>query len=230
MAVSFDKLRLVPTRSKNLIFGFVHETEKELSMTIPDLITTICIFYYYQFEYFTVCGPRIEIGESGNVASFVMDDSICMKDSDTSNSIYGCVSVESNDFVKYIWEFKIHQFSKFGDIYIGIDSTNKKWINLDFSEWDDPENGIYYAWGTDGQKYTNNEGNDTEERTEAVIQQGNIIRMELDVTARTLTYYKNGRVTDAKFNNLLLKDHVYHLAIALASKGTSVELINFEAV
>ena len=242
MAVSFEKLKLVPVRSKNLIFGFIHETEKELSLTIPDLITTICIFYYYQFEHFTVCGPRIEINKNGNIATVVVDISQ-LPEVDSKNTVYGFMPIdESNGLLKYIWEFKIHKGSEWEDIYIGIDSSNKKCINKDFSEelfidlYDDVEEYFdytYYAWGTDSNQYTNggklNESNESEESIQG-IEEGDMIKMELNVTDRTLMYYKNGVYAQVAFHGLLLKNQVYHLAIALESKETCIELINFEAM
>ena len=229
MALDFEKLKQIPDEIKNLMHGFMHQTERELSFTIPDLITTICIFYYYQFEHFSVCGQRIGINENGNIATVVMDDD---KVKSRKNTVYGSIPIcESYGALKYIWEFKIHKCSWREDIYIGIDSSNKQCINTDFSDefMDDETIGdyLFYAWGTDANQYSNatDLDEDSNGKPEA-IQQGDIIKMEINITNRTLIYYKNGKVT-VSFTGLSFEEHVYHLAIALESEETSIELTNF---
>ena len=49
---------------ERLLYGYIHKIERRLSITIPDLITTI----KYQFECFTLCGKAIEIDDGGNIA------------------------------------------------------------------------------------------------------------------------------------------------------------------
>ena len=59
--------------------------------------------------------------------------------------------------------------------------------------------------------------------------------MELDLTKRTLKYFKNGTETSARFDDIEFDDRIYHLAVSMdqneyGESRTSVQLIDFEIV
>ena len=65
----FNRLKDVDHNTKSLINGYIRQTGKEFSLLIPELISIICILYYYHFERFTLHGNQIKANESGTVAT-----------------------------------------------------------------------------------------------------------------------------------------------------------------
>ena len=49
-AADFEKLKLVSQSSKDLISGYIRESEKEILLIIPELVILISILFYYEIE------------------------------------------------------------------------------------------------------------------------------------------------------------------------------------
>ena len=224
MSFDFEKLKLVSQKTTYLFFGFMHEIEKQFSMTIPDLITFISIFYYYQFEYFTIGGQCLDINDDKTIVTY---NSYHI--TSPLNSVYGNIKIDvTQSMMTYIWTFKILNIGCVAEMVIGIDNSDQKWIGDDFgaNDWNKSRTDYtFYAFSTDNAIYTN----DNLERSFEVeildkgIEKNDMIRMELNAKERTLQYYKNDKIIECCIYNLM-DDGAYHLAISM-HKGTSVQLI-----
>merc|ERR1712113_249479 len=83
--------------------------------------------FYQIAEYFTVYGSKIEYDEETNSIKM-------LKDGD--NTAYGNVKIYDDGNINcYFWKFKI-MCDYFGtSIFIGLDSSNKEYIESDFGDF-----------------------------------------------------------------------------------------------
>ena len=67
MALSFDKLKIIPNKSKLVVHGFIHQIEDLLSQDtiIPDLVLNLCILFYALIDRFDpeCIGSEMELDE-----------------------------------------------------------------------------------------------------------------------------------------------------------------------
>ena len=206
----------------------MHELEKNLSLNVPDLITFICLFYYYQFEYFTLHGPRIQLNAQNNIAT-VIDEEF-----DDTHTVYGNIAIDCNEKVICEWKIKILKFNSNDFIYFGIDSSNKSKADEDFSNTSLVDY-VYYAFGTDSNTYSNGNahrvfGYKHWNHEGAKLEVADTVTIELDTMNKKLKFLINDNDLKIEYcdQELILKDQVYHLAIALSENGATVELVNFE--
>ena len=75
--------------TKKIICGFICDAEKSFALTIPELISIICIFYYYHFERFSRHGDKIAIDDEMNIATKITKNGF--------NTVYG--DFEINDYL-----------------------------------------------------------------------------------------------------------------------------------
>ena len=68
---SVKKLESVDNKTKCKIFGFAHNMESELSITIPIMIQYIIMTYYWINEKFTEHGGFLELNSNGTIAKTV---------------------------------------------------------------------------------------------------------------------------------------------------------------
>ena len=130
------------------------------------------------------------------------------------------VNINDIDYnVIYEWIIKIISCSAW--ITIGIDCSNQKHINCDFS--DRTENN-YYAYGSAGYVYCHKTrsraspyGTDFEKNDE--------IKMVLNTKNKTLKYFVNNIDQTIAFKDIDLINNKYHFAVCFFS-GSSVELIS----
>ena len=124
----------------------------------------------------------------------------------------------------YKWIFKI--LTCLDDtIYIGIDSSNKKYINSDYGhhcrECD------MYSFGQ-GNIYHEHLFSSNHYGTK--IKEKEIIIMEINTQKQTLKYYTNDKDHGIAAENIDFINNSYHLAIGLYDKEDSVQLKKFEQI
>ena len=237
MSFEFERLKYVDKRSKLLLHGYMHESEKNLSLTIPDLITFICMFYYYQFEYFTDHGDFITLNDDRTIAQ--ISDNISHV---TAHSVYGNIKIDKSlGNVILLWTLKVitlaNQDGMDDDLYLGIDSSNKSETHSDFSDY---QRYTYYALGSDQAKWTNinsepDSWNDGKRDNGYVVygeylKDGDIVRMEVNIPTESIKFYINDIDHGIAFDSIFSNDgtQFFHLAIAIARKGTKIQLTDFE--
>ena len=147
--MSLKRLKTANKQFKYSVFGYLRDHEKKQSINIPEMIKYICLNYYLLTEKFTKHGDAMSLNESKDTVQ--KNDNI-----DVVNSVYGDVPIDIKDesIIEYEWKFKIE-----GDLSlwfgIGIDSSNKEWINADFAA-KYSNKSQFYAWeiiGSAGKAY-----------------------------------------------------------------------------
>eukprot|EP01083_Nonionella_stella_P021267 58986_1 len=148
-------------------------------------------------------------------------------------TVYGNFKIESSLNSICIWTFKIlHLTSSYEmntgsneNIYIGIDSSNKDNIHIDFSEGYSARYK-YFAWGSDQAAWYNGDFNNYG----TAFNNNDIVQMEINTQNKSLKYYLNGIDQDIAFTRLFSSeiDEFYYLAIALDNKDTSIQLLRFQ--
>ena len=210
---------MVDDRSKDSVFGFIRQSRHKTHDTaIPMMIQYCCLNYYFINEYFTKCGDNLKISDDGKIVS-------------KQRNLYGkIVSVYGNAMIdidnistsKYVWTIKIGGEET---CYFGIDSSNKKWINGDFTDWDNPN--AYYAYNMTAARYATNE--DYLPYGE-VCDDGDIVKMELDARNKTLKFYRNG--TDLGCIPQTIISGKYHMALCFQypriRKKVVYEILDYE--
>ena len=213
----FERIKMVPDRVKSLLFGYFRESEKELELAanIAELIIFHRILYYHEFEYFTKHGSNIKLSNNGTIAT-VIDPY------DTNaNTVYGNISIKKSIDAKLIWSIKIIKLGSgifdadCEDIYVGIDSSDKantKWTNQRYDEYQKE----YQEYGYH-------------------FEDGNVVKMEINTDEEYLKYYINDEDLGIAFEDIFpaplgyeRTSDEYHLAVALQTSGTAIQIIDFE--
>ena len=123
------QIKTIDVRSKNTVFGFIRESQSlfdtETQCYIPDVVGYIVLMYCYIAEYFTVYGSNIEYNQSTNTIKYI---SSCHGQHETA---YGNINIDTNDNCIHRWTLRIINDECY-EIFIGIDSSNKSYINDQF--------------------------------------------------------------------------------------------------
>ena len=127
----------------------------------------------------------------------------------------------------YKWKFKILE-NKFG-IYIGFDSSNKKFIDGDYS--DAFNQYKYYAYG-DGEIYKRGSMGNVWPRGiqrfgVGSIMNDQIIQIELNTRDKTIRYIVDDKDYGIAFKNVDITSK-YHLGITVYNENTSIQILSFE--
>ena len=122
-----EKLNKIDQHSKYIVYGFLRDPQKALSImhetyVIPELVFYICLCYYYQDEYFTKHGINLQLNSEQNMVSYSY---IYKGDDIDMNTVYGNIEIlynKNTGIDEYIWIFEVIKCSE--TISIGIDSSN----------------------------------------------------------------------------------------------------------
>ena len=115
--------------TKNIVFGFIRNQQTALSnssnknnayYTIPKLVKYLILIYYYMNERISVYGKSLKYDEIKNIITKRHDKSYLDVKPCTA---YGTIDINGNYEYYMIYEC---------NMYIGIDSSNKKHVNNDF--------------------------------------------------------------------------------------------------
>ena len=61
MALNLKRLKAVNDKDTFTVFGFIRNTQNELSMNVPMMIFYLCLGYFFEAEYFEKCGNNMQI-------------------------------------------------------------------------------------------------------------------------------------------------------------------------
>ena len=133
-----------------LVFGYVSKIESKLStQIIPIAIKYICLRYYLIIKQFGDHGSFIKLNENQNIAHYIGN-------SGQWNTVYGTNVIDPGNkhIKKYKWKLKLLNFDDHdrNGFYIGIDSSNKKFVEQDFTVHTENTNPFYaftltgYGW------------------------------------------------------------------------------------
>ena len=201
-------------REKHLVNGFIR---LGYQYDIPVIINYICLLYYLVQDKFDKHGRFLKVSSKGDIVEQISNCSFLT----VYHTVYGKVAVNIKTFKNRTasWEFKI----KDRFIAIGIDSSNyEKTEEFCFGYTNKSNN---YGWyGGDGHLYSNSSFKSCE-----AMQNGDIIRMELNGNKRTLKFYKNDKDINLQFNNVDISK-TYRLAISIYNSTNAVQMIDSEFI
>ena len=214
----FSKFKSVDSDTKDMVFGYIRKCQHLLPnnnsyYNIPSLVEHICIIYCWIPEYFSDHGHVITLNDNKNIAKNKHND---------GQTVYGNCDIVDNTML-YQWTFKIIG-SEY--IYIGIDSSNKNYINTDFSE---PYINSYdfYAYNSVGKIYSrNNVGREWKNG----FKRGDIVKMEVDAMNKTLSFYINDEYQGIAVQNIDFENKKYNMAIYLYDNRNEIELMDFQQI
>ena len=218
--LDFEIIKSIPQSIKDIIFGYLRNNQQILFKSknnpyynIPQLVAFIILSFYQNVEYFSEHGQSIKLNKKTNTISH---------EGKEYGTAYGNININGEINALYIWTIKILLDRKC--IYIGLDSSNKKFINDDFSDYA-TNNNDFYAF-CDG--YIYNQQILEDEYSELSVKNNDIIKMELNTKDKTLKYYINDKDQGIAFKNIAFKNKIFNLAIGFLSRSTeSVQLIDF---
>ena len=207
-------------RSKDLVFGYIRECNHQL---IVLEINLLCLIFYYCIpEKFIKCASMMKILSSdetddkkSDMVKVFKEESVWIMDNAHGNLI---INPRNNPEMIVIWTIKINA----KDSIIGIHSNYDTKDILPYGESGGTAN--YGWWGAEGQKLDINETT----HSVAKFEDGDTIKMELNLSLQRLRFYRNGKLSDVGFNDIDMKTN-YHMMMRFQPyKGSSVQLIDFD--
>ena len=194
--LDFNKIKMIDIRTKTLLFGYIHEAHSLLdtNKNIPDLITYICLSYYYIAEFFTKFGDSIEYDIETctvtNVSSELRSPATAY--GNIALTTYGKTMLfkQKLTYNLYIWKIKVIRNAT-GYLCIGIDSSNKAYLNRDYANF--RPNTKKYAFLAFGEElvYTNDADEFEYDAADTFeLSDGDVVEMEIDLRKNTIIFTK----------------------------------------
>ena len=125
MEAFLKKIKFIEGRPKDLVNGFVHETQSLLPkdndyFIIPSLIIYTILYYFYAPETFDVsaCGQGLELNEDKTIAKMASVESSLS----TMRSVYGTKAITCDEECIYEWKFKFANIIPLAGYVVGIHS------------------------------------------------------------------------------------------------------------
>eukprot|EP01084_Bolivina_argentea_P130047 229608_1 len=211
--------------TKNAVFGYVRRFQDKA----PSIIQYLCLCYYLDMDYFSKHASHFTVNDRRDIVTSMLK--LGKYGFQKWGSVYGDVAITNDSPVKFRWTFKILQSQFFrsdmSSIYIGIDSSNKTHYEGYF--WNNVLNrNNWYAYGGSS-PYRYCDWIDYENIPKGKpIRKDDIIKMEVNVVDKTISYTVNEEDLGIIFDNIILEKRTYNLAICLTEENDSVQIINFE--
>ena len=222
--MSLQKVKRIDQRSKDLVFGYVHQLNPEL--IIPE-INYICLLYYYLIaERFILCTEKIKIfssDENDEPKNDIFEwNNDCQNDDDQWTNIHGNVIINPSENPKAIITWTIKVLSKADTYIIGIHSIYEDSVGYGGDQ------AGYGWWGSSNTMIgTRSNYSYCKER----FTFGDVIKLELNVANKEVTYYKNGEKINFVFENIDISSS-YHLLLRVLKRDNvpKGQLIDFEII
>ena len=209
MSLKLQQARAANQRTKDLTNGYIRSQHKNTA--IPMVINYICLLYYLMKDRFGKHGKVLKISSSKpNSEDYDVvegHESPCVW-----ATVYGTVDVNINKNVFGSWTFKL-DCANFAIGIINItDLTNLDMTTpfLCFGR----ASGAHYAWYGCGDLMSNEEY----QKSEIQFDKGDIIKMEFNLSRKTLKFYKNDKDVNLEFIDVDLTP-TYRLAISTFNKA-----------
>ena len=206
MALSFDRteLRRIDPKSKDTVYGYIRQMQQILPSdtpyyNIPELVTFICLKFYYIAEYFHFVADTLSISQENQRLSISTWN---------FSSAYGSTIIHLNAKSKhsYIWKFRIIQSYH---IIIGI--SNQLRTDTQFNYAVDSK---YYGYECDGYSQSWKDGQGFLGSHKFGYDEDDQVTMIFDTKKRNLRFMKNDDTNAiCKFDDII--DGDYRMAIGL---------------
>ena len=214
-SVPTEILKLIPLRSKGIVYGYLKElgllVGYDENLQIPMLISSWCLLFYHLWDTFKK-SEKVKVNEAGNIATIDTTEYSCFE------SLHGTLQINKKNFdgAKCIWRVKMIKESRCAT-EIGISNG-----------MDDDSETIWHRINENGSiKSSLSKGSGEGFRL------NEIVSVILDVGNRTIAFRKEpefsaspDQVIRCTVNLPFDNGESYHLLI----RGTSItmELVSFE--
>ena len=233
-STAFEQIKNINQKVKDIVFGYIRLSQCLLPnnnnsyYNIPSLVSYICILYYNQTERFSKYPKNMKHDELKNNIRVI---------STGRGTVYGDIMIDCSIPSIYEWIIKIIKMN--GDdwddpIIIGIDSSNKQYIDSNFCTGFTTENNRFYGYSTCGliENY-NNYPNEQNRFLRMPIffdidgfGQNDIIKLYLNTKNKQLKIYKNDKEMQGEITDIDINEK-YYFAVSLSTMGDEIELIDF---
>ena len=200
----------IKTRQKYLVFGYIRVLKVNAATDIYNMV----LLYYVEYDYF------YKTGVCSNIDENIMDTYKVTNGYIGYQTCYGyqTISFKNNYTNTYCWEFKI--ISKGENIVIGLDDAECKWFETTFHLH--PET-VNYGYCCHGRMYSSTERYKMGYKNYGEpFHENDIIKMELDMTTGSLTYFRNNVCYGIAYK--IKKNVEYKMAVSLFGDGACVIL------
>ena len=212
------------------VFGFVRNAQRQLPneqayYNIPESITLVILAHFGVLERFYLWDKNhITVNQLRTTCSHLTN---------AVRTIYGAVEIKEYPHALYRWTFTSISVEKWGLLCLGIDSSNRKWTEDDYTEREDVH--PFYSFGPTFKYDLNGRHSIGIGGSHIVWTDLESITMELNTKNKTLGFYfdenKGGiNLRIVAFINVDFKneDRVYTLAVLMGLPGETITLDNFE--
>ena len=226
MSSLFRKLQSIDKDTKSTVFGYIRQTEDELSLycIVALRISFLCLSYYHQGEYFEKAGDDIKISNDKLTITKILNDKSWY------NTTYGKTWINSGVSQIVKWKFKVNKMKGIDCICLCLVSSDNR-LNKDCNHPDDKLTFPNFGIDSAGFLYIRQDPVSRDYfpyREKYKFHQGDIISMILDTQSKELYFKRNegdkliliqNIPTDSKIN--------YKMAISLKNTMSSISLIDF---
>ena len=180
MSLNFEDVKLIQQNHKDIVFGYIRGAQQLLPSNNPyynisTLVSHTILLFYVINEYFFKYGRHVEVTDDRLTIKHIMGG---------YDTIYGSQRIESNESAIHKWRVKIITCCSV-NLYVGIDSSECKWINKPVM-WQ--TKSINYSFKANGWKYCS----DVFKSYSSVrIKDGDVIEMILDLSKSHLKFIIN---------------------------------------
>ena len=209
MALSLKQLKGIKDKYQFIVFGYIRESQKALSLEIiPPLISYLCLGFYYQ-----------------EMEEFVKTDNKLITISDSKDTITQTTTASDTAYCKQWIDTSIKQIAKWKLKINSIASSNNS-IMIRFVSNDERLTEPNYGFNNKGWTYTNGPYKD---RRGMQFAGDDIMEIMLNTSDGSITAIHNDAEPRAIYNGIQVGDKIrYKLAIFLYRKDNSVSLLDFE--
>lgn len=243
MTFKLKNLKCVDDETKCLIFGYSKQVKDALAtcnlfQTIPHLITSLCILYYFETDKFTFCHQQSEIS--------LTNDGRTMQNCSTNSKykarmffLTGQEILETSKPLKCTWRIRIDHLNRNGWACIGVVALTEKQarfqpcrggFSIDLLKHVINEGFLYAYLGLNDRSFKKRQDMSMKEYGEPFVT-GDIIEVHLNLlkSKQQLLFVRNGKRLGIAFRNLKFgKDVYYRLKVAVGDQGGQLTLIDFK--
>eukprot|EP01084_Bolivina_argentea_P319735 554589_1 len=236
----FSKLRFVNKRSKTITMGYIRSVENELHTNhhnVPIGIKNLCVLYYLETEQFGRHSKELMISSSNGREK---NDIVEQMEDGYWYCVYGTIIIDKKKHPDsiYKWKLRLNKSNKecvLPSIGIVVVNDNTK-LPLDYycfviasgQSYPCEYYGFELTWGSIRSKEIDDQiGDCLYHSLKNDINEGDIIKMELNIKNKTLKYYLNDKDLGIAFKNINM-NYKYCLAISFASKGIQIQIVDFQ--
>ena len=221
----FNVFKSPKNEAKLLVVGYIREFGDELKSSrnsalfqnIPDLITSICVLYYYIDEYFALINEQhTKISNNNTTINKVGY-------SNWNHSSYGKVIIPSTNDHVYKWYIKINRTNQ-GQICMGISSS----ASIRESYYYSSDSYNYSIWGRQGKKRSHLMEVPYWNKYSKRFITNDIVVITLDLNEKEMSFDINEEKFGVAFTGIECGKNIdYRFAVTLFETFSSVSIIKF---